>query len=109
MRDRNKRDIAIGRFAGFFSNLLRPQDEDQLSQYHDIFKLLQEACGQDLSQFKVAPDRVNAAAANATTASSGGRWQIRHPKKSFVEFAYFRGQAQGLIDYLKVNQGSRPG
>jgi hypothetical protein len=106
MRDQKKWNIAIGRLAAFVSNLPHSPDEGQISHYHDIIKLLQEGCGQDLSQFRIAPDQVKTA--SATTASSGGRWQTRHPKKIFVEFAYLRGQVQGLIDYLKIIQGSRP-
>jgi hypothetical protein len=95
MRDQNKWDIAIGRFAVFVSNLHGSPSDDQISQYHNIIGLLQEACGHDLSQFKIVPARVRVRAAP-------------HDKRATTESAYFRGQLKALIDYVKTNLVSHP-
>jgi hypothetical protein len=108
MRDQNKLDIATARLKSFVSNLPRSPDEDHVLQYHDIIKFFEEACEQDLSQFRIAPDRVKPEADSTTKASYRWYWQTRRPKKNFVEFAYFRDQVRGLIAYLMTAVGSRP-
>jgi hypothetical protein len=101
--NQTKLNIAVTRFAGFVSHLPLSPNEDDIIEYHDIITLFAEACGQDLSQFRIAPDRVKPEEDTTRMASFAGRWKTRHPKKNSVEFAYFRGQVRGLIDYVKTN------
>ena len=103
-----KLNIAATRFADFVSHLPLSPDELDVLEYHDIVGLFEEACGQDLSQFRIAPDRVKAEASKTTTASCAGPWQTRHPKKNSLEVAYFRGQVRGLIDCLMTVLRGRP-
>jgi hypothetical protein len=96
MQDQNKLNIATAHLKGLVQNLACSPDEDQILQYHDIIKLFEEACKQDLSQFIIAAERIKPAAVPTAL----WHWQTRHPQKRSVEFAYFRGQVQRLIAYL---------
>ena len=106
MHNQTKWNIAVVRFAGFASNLSLSPDEDDVSEYHDIIKLFEDAHGQDLSRFRIAPDQVKPDADSATMASRSS-WQTRYPKKNLVEFTYFRGQIRALMDYLMAVLGGR--
>ena len=77
--------------------LHRTKDEDDILEYHEIVRLLEEASRQDLSQFRVAPGRVQQEANRTAVGSYSGSWQTRDQKKNLVEYAYFRGQVRGLI------------
>jgi len=101
-------NIAVTRFAAFVSNLPVSPDELDVFEYHDIIKLFEEACRQDLSQFRIAPDRVEPAADRTTMASIAGTWQTPHPKKNCIEVVYFRSQVRALITCLMAVLGSRP-
>ena len=59
-------NLAATRFAAFVSNLPLSPDELDVFEYHDIIKLFEEACRQDLSQFRIALDRVKPAADRTT-------------------------------------------
>jgi hypothetical protein len=106
--NQTKLNIAVTRFAGFVSHLPLSPNEDDIFEYHEIIALFGEACGQDLSQFRIAPDRVKPEEDTTRMASFGARWQTRRRKKNSVEFAYFRGQVRGLINCLMTVLGSRP-
>ena len=101
-------NLAATRFAAFVSNLPVSPDELDVFEYHDIIKLFEEACRQDLSQFRIAPDRVEPAADRTTMASIAGTWQTPHPKKNCIEVVYFRSQVRALITCLMAVLGSRP-
>jgi hypothetical protein len=108
MDDQTKLNLAVTRFAAFASNLPLSPDEDDILEYHDIIGLFEEACRQDLSQFRIAPGRIQPEADRATIASVGGCWQTRHHKKNCVECGYFRGQVRGLISCLMTVLHGRP-
>ncbi|MGB9433917.1 MAG: hypothetical protein WBQ89_16860 [Candidatus Acidiferrum sp.] len=97
MDDQTKLNFAVTRFAAFVPNLPLPPDEDDILEYHEIVRLFEEAFRHDLSQFKVAPGRVQQEANRTAVGSYSGSWQTRHHKKNLVEHAYFRGQVRGLI------------
>lgn len=100
MRDQSKWNVTIGRFAGFVSNLPAHPNQNHISQYHHILKSLEDASGQNLSQFRIAPDQVKPAVASAVTALREGHSHPRHSGKSLVEFASFKAQVRGLMDFL---------
>jgi hypothetical protein len=103
-----KLNIAVTRFAAFVSDLPLSPNEAEVLEYHDIITLFEEVCRQDLSQFRIAPDRVRPEADSTTMASVAAPWQARHPKKNSVELAYFRNQVRGLISCLMAVLSSRP-
>jgi hypothetical protein len=106
MWDETKLNIAVVRFAGFVSHLPLSPNEDDILEYHDIVELFGEGCGQDLSRFRIARDRVKPVVNNTPTASNYG-WQTIYPKKNSLDVAYFRGQVRGLTDYLVKVLGNR--
>jgi hypothetical protein len=100
MLDKERWKFAVAHFAGFVSHLPGSPTEDHVAHYHGIIKLFEEACGGDLSQFKIASDQLKPRKA------SHPAWQTRHPQKRIVEFAYFCGRVRSLVDYLKASQAS---
>jgi hypothetical protein len=98
MHNQTEWNIAVTRFAAFCADIPLAPTEDDVSAYHDIVKLFEDACERDLSQFRIAPDRLSKTKTEALD-SLRGRWQTRHPLV-VVEYRYFRGQVRGLVDFL---------
>lgn len=108
MDDQTKLNLAAIRFAMFASNLPLSPDGNDVLEYHDIIGLFEEACREDLSQFRIAPGRLQPEADRAAMGLFGGSWQTWHAKRNCVECAYFRGQVRGLIACLMAVLKSRP-
>jgi hypothetical protein len=105
MSNKMKLNVAVTRFAAFVSGLPLSPDELDVLEYHSIIKLFEEACGQDLSQFRIAPDRMKSEDAQTTREPS---WRAPRRRESCIEFTYFRGQIRGLIACLMDALSSRP-
>jgi len=95
--DEMRWNTAVTRFAGFCSELPLSPSEDDISEYHDIIKLFENASEHDLLLFRIAPDRISETRSE-TVASLRGRWQTRQPVP--VDYRYFRGQVRGLVGYV---------
>jgi hypothetical protein len=108
MHNQTNWNIAVTRFAAFCSGLPLSPDEYDVSQYHDIIKLFEDACGQDLSKFKIASDRIRPATYSTAMASGWGGKQAQYHGRNSVDFRYFRGQVRGLIDYMMSVLKRRP-
>jgi hypothetical protein len=106
MDDQTKLNIAVTRFAGFVAELPLSPNEADILQYHGIIQLFEEGCELDLSQFRIAPDRVNSAVARTLRARCG--WQTKFKEEPLVEFRYFLSQVRALTDYLMTALGGRP-
>ncbi len=98
VRDQVKWSAAVARLASLVADFSQAPNENHVFQYHDIIKILEEACGQDLSQFRIAPDRVN----SRVDSNTKGHWQTPFASKTFVEHAYFCTQVHGLVGYVKT-------
>jgi hypothetical protein len=98
MHNAEKWNIAITRFAGFCSDIPLSPNEDDVSEYHDIVTLLEEAYGHDLNRFRVAPHCTAPKATNAAPDTIRACW-ARHPE-THVESRYFRSQVRGLVKFL---------
>jgi hypothetical protein len=107
MHNQTKWNIAIIRFAAFCSHMPLAPDEDDISEYHDIIKLFEDAYQHDLSQFRIALEPISEERSNPALTSLQGRWQTRHPSTNVVENRYFRGQVRGLVDFLTTVLASR--
>jgi hypothetical protein len=94
MRDLMKWNLALARLSNFIERFPFSPDEDHIFQYHEISRLFEEASEDVLSQFRIAPDRLNRRISDASRSCSQSldRWEI-------IEFAYFSRQAVGLIGY----------
>ncbi len=108
MDDQTKLNFAVTRFAAFVSNLPLSPDEDDILEYHEIIRLFEEDFRQDLSQFRIAPGRVQPEADRTAVGLYSGSWQTRHHKKNLIEYAYFRRQVRGLIACLMTVLENRP-
>jgi hypothetical protein len=108
MDDQMKLNVAVTRFALFVHNLPLSPDEDDILEYHDIIGLFEQAFGLDLSQFRIAPERIPSAPDRTVIGSFGGSWQTRHRRRNCIEHAYFRGQVRGLIACLITALKGRP-
>jgi hypothetical protein len=86
------------------TNLPALPDEEHAAQYHDIIKLFEEVCGQDLSRFRIAPGQARSAGRGTMTLH--GQWMTQHPNRHAVEAAYFHQQVRELIKYLQIDLGS---
>ena len=98
-------NLAVVRFAAFCSDIPLAPNEDDISEYHNIVRLFEESCGQDLSRFRIAPNRMSKVR-NEAVNSVRGRWQTRR-LIPLVEYRYFRGQVRGLVDFLMTVLNSR--
>lgn len=94
MRDLMKWNIALARLSNFIEKFPSCPDEDHMFQYHEIIGLFEEASGDELSRFRIAPDRLSPRIndASSTLWQSLCRWEI-------VEYAYFSHQIGRLIGY----------
>ncbi|MGB7434877.1 MAG: hypothetical protein WBR26_10295 [Candidatus Acidiferrum sp.] len=98
MHNQTEWNVAVTQFAAFCSHIPLTPTEDDISEYHGIIKLFEDAYEHDLSQFRIAPDRI-LQTETETGDSLQGRWQTRQPVP-IVEYRYFRGQLRGLVDFL---------
>jgi hypothetical protein len=88
--------IALTRFDNFMANFPLAPKEEHVSQYHKIIQLLEEATGEDLLRFRIAPDRLGLRVKTLVT----NYWKTRRLVE-IVEYAYFCSQVRGLIGFMK--------
>jgi hypothetical protein len=101
VRDHGKCAEAVARLVAFIADFPQSPNDNHVFQYHDIVGTLEEACGKDLSQFRIAPDRVNSRA-NSKTSS---HWQAPFVASTVVGHSYFCGQVRALMGYVKTALG----
>jgi hypothetical protein len=99
MHNQTEWNIAVTRLAAFCSDIPLAPTEDDISAYHDIVKLFEDAYEHNLSQFRIASDRISKEARSDVGDLVKGRWQTRHPL-IVVEYRYFRSQVRGLVDFV---------
>jgi hypothetical protein len=105
MHNQTEWNIAVTRFAAFCSDIPLAPTEDDISEYHNIIKLFEDAYEHDLSVFRIPLNRISNTRTE-TTASLRGRWQTRQ-LVPIVEYRYFRGQVRGLLDFIASVLSSR--
>jgi hypothetical protein len=98
VRDHGKCSAAVARLAAFIADFPQSPNQTHVFQYHDIIKTLEEACGQDLSQFRIASDRINSRVDSKTR----GHWQTPFVASTVIEHSYFCSQVRGLMGYVKT-------
>ena len=89
---------AVARLADFIADFPPSPNETHVFQYHEIVKILEDASRQDLSGFRIAPDRINSRGDNKKREC----WQIPLAVGSAVEHSYFCNQVRGLMDHVKA-------
>jgi hypothetical protein len=97
VRNQQKWSAAVARLASLVADLSQAPNESHIFQYHDIVRIFEDACGQDLAQFRIAPDRVN-----SRDNRTRGHWQTPFAAGTLVEHSYFCRQVRGLAGYVKT-------
>jgi hypothetical protein len=97
VRDHGKCSAAVARLVAFIAEFPPSPNHAHVIQYHSIVKTLEEACGRDLSRFRIAPDRVTSRTNNKTRET----WQTPFVASTLVEHSYFCSQVRALMDYVK--------
>ncbi len=94
MRDLMKWNIALARLSNFIQRFPSCPDEDHMFQYDEIIGLFEEASGDELSRFRITPDRLSPRMNDTprTFWQSLCRWEN-------IEYAHFSHQIGGLIGY----------
>jgi hypothetical protein len=74
-----KWNIALARLSNFIEKFPSCPDEDHMFQYHEIIGLFEEASGDELSRFRITPDRLSPRTndASSTLWQSLYRWDYR--------------------------------
>jgi len=104
VRDHDKCSAGVARLVAFISEFPQSPDQTHVVEYHGIVKILEEACGRDLSQFRIAPDRVNSRA----NIKARDTWQARFVASTAVEHSYFCSQVHALMDFVRTALRKRP-
>jgi hypothetical protein len=99
MHDRIKWDIAFVNLANFVRGLSSLPDKGDAGRYHCIIGMFEEVYRQDLSRFKIAPERVKSAGDSGKALQAQGKTQ--DGKMNSVEAAFFHQRVHELVKYLK--------
>jgi hypothetical protein len=59
MRDPQKWKFAIARFNGYYANIPSWLKAEEIADYHTLNTALEEASGEDLSNFRIPADKIN--------------------------------------------------
>jgi hypothetical protein len=89
-----KWNVALARLSNFIERSPPCPNEEHVLRYHAIIGLFEDASGDVLSQFRIAPNRLSSGINDA----SASYWRSLYSLK-FVEYAYFSSLMGGLIGY----------
>jgi hypothetical protein len=102
VRNFHQWNIAASKLEGFAQNLPSMPDEDDVAHFHEIVTLFEEASGQDLSTFRISPDRMKPRAMNLPMfIGPGGPPSVVYSENKYCEGRYFKSQVQGFIRIVK--------
>jgi hypothetical protein len=99
--DERQWNRGIALLSSFAQHIHAPFDEGHVEQFHNIISTLEGASDENLSEFKIALDRLRPTIASAQRASFTGRHgRIRYSEKKECDASYFQSQVHGLASYL---------
>jgi hypothetical protein len=101
MHDHEKCTAVVARLVSFVADLPKVPSQNHVFQYHEIIKMVEETCGQNLSQFRIASHRLK----SRVDTNPRRHWQTPFAPETSVEHAYFCAQVQGLVAYIKKAVG----
>lgn len=101
MHDHDNCRAVVARLVGLVADLPQVPNQNHVFQYHEIIKMVEGACGQDLSQFRIAPHRLKSRVDN----NPRRHWQAPFVPETSVDHAYFCAQVKGLVAYIKKAVG----
>src|SRR5207244_3757212 len=106
--DAKKWNLGISMLSSFMQYQRGPFDEEQVEQFHKIVTILEEASDEDLSHFKIAPDRLKPTIVSSQMANVSGRpGRVTYSDKKYCDAGYFRYQVNGHATYLPSIRGVR--
>jgi hypothetical protein len=100
--------IAMSRFNGYYANIPSFLKAEHIEDYHSYVAALEEASGEDLSHFKIPPDRLKPKLVSVRPGGyGGGPGSAQYSKEKYCDSRYFQSQIDGLKNYLST-VGPRP-
>jgi len=101
MLDPQKWKIALARFTGYHANVPSFIKTDDVDDYHAIVGALEEASGEDLSNFKIPSEKLKQRVVGIRPASyRGGRGNVQYSPDKYCDSTFFQGQIDALKHYL---------
>src|ERR1700674_1307550 len=107
IQDAKKWNLGVSMLSGFMQHLPSTTDEDTVDQFHRIISVLEEASGEELSIFKISPERLAPRVVSFRPAGyGGGKGSATYSKKKQCDYSYFCSQVHALSNYLPTLRGS---
>ncbi len=108
MRDEKKWRLGVSMIRGLEQHVPASIDEACVEHYHSIVSTLEQASGEDLSHFRIPPNRLRPRVVGASRGSfRGGPGHVNYSKDKYCDDDYFRSQLIGLLSYLpSLERGS---
>jgi hypothetical protein len=101
MRDQKKWTIAISRFNGYCEDIPSWPKAEEVEDYHGYIKALEEASGEDLSHFKIPPEKIKPKIISARRRGYGGSpGHTQYSDVGYCDSDFFEAQIRGLRLYL---------
>jgi hypothetical protein len=108
INDAVKWNVGITKLGGFMQFRRPPFEEDAVAELNGIITLLEEASEEDLSHFKIPPDKLKPRVISAQRISYSGRpGRVQYADKKYCEEDYFRSQLASLAGYVKLIRGHK--
>jgi hypothetical protein len=102
IKDKKQWAVGAAKLSAFMKFTHPPFEEDQVTEFHNIVSLLEEASGEDLSQFRIPPEKLQpeVIGAQLTTDFSSRPGRLLYSDKKRCNSSYFQTQMAGLASYL---------
>jgi len=112
MRDPQKWRIAVARFNAYSNNIPSFPKTEDVKDYHALVAALEEASGEDLSSFKIPPEKLKPKLMSVRPAPyGGGRGSANYSDIDYCDSNFFEAQIEALKNYLPtidINQLTTP-
>jgi hypothetical protein len=107
MREPQKWKLAMSRFNGYYANIPPWLKAEQIADYHSIVTALEEASGEDLSHFKIPPDKIRPKIISIRPGGHRYPGSAQYSQEGYCDSTFFQGQIDGLKNYLhNIQQGA---
>jgi hypothetical protein len=101
VQDEKQWNLGLAKLNAFMQSIRGPYDEDDVAHFHEIITILEHACGENLSTFKIPADKLKPRVVSVQRASYSGRpGHTRYADKKVCDPSYFLAQVQGIANYL---------
>ena len=103
MFDQKKWSIAYIKFKAYYGNVPSWIKAPEVDYFHELVTALEQASGEDLSHFKIPPERVKPMVVGAQRGSyRGGPGRTLYSSESYCDNDFFKSQLDALNEYLKT-------